>query len=740
MTHVESYSDGATRRDAEIAREQKRVDIAYAALDSLRQRYREHQRAAESSQWRNTPQALTERDAFAAHWGDEASRLEQVGDRLVFGRIDMSAGGSRYIGRIGLMDDEGEQVLIDWRAPAAQPFYQATGAYPQGVIRRRHIQTRSRTVTDIEDELLDVDHSSTDISFQGEGALMAALTRARDGRMSDIVSTIQAEQDEIIRRDLDGMLVIQGGPGTGKTAVALHRAAYLLYAERARLERSGVLVIGPSRVFLQYIDRVLPSLGETGVVSTTIGDLLPHVTASAHDSETVREIKGRLDWVSIAKAAVRSLERVPEDIPLAISSYRVVLRSQDVRQARTRARRSGKPHNEAWKNFALELMDSLAQQMNEQVSLKQDLTWYYDYIRGSKQARRAINLQWLPMSALALLERLYADPEFLRACAPSLTRAERELLWRPRGSALTDSDIPILDELEELLGELPTASAAAREREAQRAREIAAAGDAIESMGLGDGLVDAETLAARAAGGGPDLSLSERALRDRTWAYGHIIVDEAQELSQMAWHILMRRCPSRSFTVTGDLEQRSGAATDASWEDLLGPAKRAFAGEAVLTVSYRTPASVLNRAQNLMRFLGIRSRYPLVAARDSEDAYALTQCEPAELSQIVPRIIRTAVEAVNTLASEGEGRIAVIVPADDISRWDDELDAGHTLDDRIALMTPTQSKGLEFDIVIVVDPTRILTRSPGDLYVAMTRPTHQLHLVATGEVPAPLRG
>lgn len=740
MTNTKSHRDGQSRRDAEIAREQRRVDVAYTALDSLRERYREHQRAAESSQWRNTPQALTERDAFAAHWGDEASRLEQVGDRLVFGRIDMNDGDSRYIGRIGLMDDEGEQVLIDWRAPASQPFYQATGAHPQGVIRRRHIQTRSRTVIDVEDELLDTQDSGGGLSFQGEGALMAALTRARDGRMSDIVSTIQAEQDEIIRRDLDGMLVIQGGPGTGKTAVALHRAAYLLYAERARLEHSGVLVIGPSRVFLHYIDRVLPSLGETGVVSTTIGDLLPNVSAHAHDTEAVREIKGRLDWVSIAKEAVRSLERVPrDDIPLAISSYRVVLRSEDVRDARTRARRSGKPHNEAWKNFALDLMDTLARQMNEQVSLKQDLTWYYDYIRGSKQAQRAINLQWLPMTGLAVLERLYADAEFLKACAPSLTQSERELLHRPRGSALTDSDIPILDELEELLGELPTASAAAQQREAERAREIAAAGDAITSMGLGGGLVDAETLASRAAGGGQDLSLSERALRDRTWAFGHIIVDEAQELSQMAWHMLMRRCPSRSFTVTGDLDQRSGAATDASWEDLLGPARRAFAGEAVLTVSYRTPASVLDRAHNLMRSLGLRSRYPLVAAREAEGAYALTRCEPDELSTVVHRAIEDAIEAVTTIASDGEGRIAVIVPDEHIRRWDDELEAGDTLDDRVALMTPVQSKGLEFDIVIVVDPAHILADSPGDLYVAMTRPTHRLHLVAPGDVPDALR-
>ncbi|MDO5728897.1 MAG: AAA family ATPase [Actinomycetaceae bacterium] len=728
MTSVRS------NHEEEIRREQAFVDSAYGVLDQTIVDHRQRQREAQASEWRNSPQALTERDAFVAHWGDEAARLESVGDHLVFGRIDDEDEQTLYIGRIGLRDNN-EQILIDWRAPVSRRFYQATAAQPLGIVRRRHIQTRQRRVTEIEDEFLaDLPPDST-MTFQGEGALMHALSQARDGRMSDIVSTIQAEQDEIIRRAPDGLFVIQGGPGTGKTAVALHRAAYLLYSERERLENSGVLVIGPSKVFLQYIDRVLPSLGETGVVSTTLADLLPGVSAPGRDEESVREIKGRIDWIEIAKKAVRSLERVPEDTELAIASYRVCLRAHDVRAARTRARRSGKPHNEAWEGFALELMDRLAQQMDDQVSLKQDLSWYYEYIRGSLPARRAINLAWLPMSGLAVLERLYSSADFLAQCAPQLSPDERALLYRPRGSALTESDIPILDELEELLGPLPNQSTRARDRELARQREIEAAGQAIASMELGGGLVTGEMLAERASENADYLPVAQRALKDRTWAYGHVIVDEAQELSPLAWHVLLRRCPSRSFTVTGDLDQRSGAVPASSWEELLGPAIRALSGESVLTVSYRTPASILNKANALMLERGIPPHYPLIAARDVDDAYDVVYTDSEHLMVRLKELQESACRYLDETVGEAQGRIAIIVPDGMLRTLASQLDVGHTLTDRMSIMTPTMSKGLEFDTVIIVEPTAILDRSPGDLYVAMTRPTHRLHMVTTNTLP-----
>lgn len=718
----------------ELRKEQDFVDTAYEVLDELRKRYREHQRTAEASKWRNTPQALTERDAFAAHWGDEASRLESIVDGLVFGRIDNTDDSTHYIGRIGLRDQGGDQILIDWRAPASRPFYQATGANPQDVVRRRHIRTRGRAVIGVEDELLNTDSKPDGkLVFQGEGALMQALSEARDGQMSDIVSTIQAEQDAIIRRGSDGLLVIQGGPGTGKTAVALHRAAYLLYAERARLESSGVLIVGPSNIFLRYIDQVLPSLGENGVVSTTIGRLLPGYSAIAQDSSQAREIKGRMAWVDIAKRAVRSFERVPNDTPLSIASYRVTLRSETVKAARASARRSGKPHNEAWEGFALELMDDLARQMNEQVGASEHLSWYHDYIRGSKEARRAINLAWLPVSALQVLEKLYANETFLEQMAPELTESERATIRRLRGSALTESDIPILDELEELLGALPSASASANAREQARKREIDAAGEAIAAMGLGHGMVSASMLAERAAGEGSDLTLSQRALRDRTWAYGHVIVDEAQELSPLAWNSLLRRCPSRSFTVTGDLDQRSSAGRAKSWSDVLGPAMRAYQGEEILTVSYRTPAAILDRANALMDELGTPAHYPLVAARDVVDAYAKTTTGGSV--QELQAVVKAEDAMLSKRVGAGNGRIAVIASPTSIRHLREACGWGSSLDERICLITPVESKGLEFDTVILWEPNEIITDSPGDIYVALTRPTYRLHAVSSSPLP-----
>lgn len=718
----------------ELRKEQDFVDTAYEVLDELRKRYREHQRTAEASKWRNTPQALTERDAFAAHWGDEASRLESIVDGLVFGRIDNTDDSTHYIGRIGLRDQGGDQILIDWRAPASRPFYQATGANPQDVVRRRHIRTRGRAVIGVEDELLNTDSKPDGkLVFQGEGALMQALSEARDGQMSDIVSTIQAEQDAIIRRGSDGLLVIQGGPGTGKTAVALHRAAYLLYAERARLESSGVLIVGPSNIFLRYIDQVLPSLGENGVVSTTIGRLLPGYSPRAHESAQAREIKGRMAWVDIAKRAVRSFERVPNDTPLSIASYRVTLRSETVKAARASARRSGKPHNEAWEGFALELMDDLARQMNEQVGASEHLSWYHDYIRGSKEARRAINLAWLPVSALQVLEKLYANETFLEQMAPELTESERATIRRLRGSALTESDIPILDELEELLGALPSASASANAREQARKREIDAAGEAIAAMGLGHGMVSASMLAERAAGEGSDLTLSQRALRDRTWAYGHVIVDEAQELSPLAWNSLLRRCPSRSFTVTGDLDQRSSAGRAKSWSDVLGPAMRAYQGEEILTVSYRTPAAILDRANALMDELGTPAHYPLVAARDVVDAYAKTTTGGSV--QELQAVVKADDAMLSKRVGAGNGRIAVIASPTSIRHLREACGWGSSLDERICLITPVESKGLEFDTVILWEPNEIIADSPGDIYVALTRPTYRLHAVSSSPLP-----
>src|SRR5450830_1547939 len=305
---------------------------------------------------------------------DRLAQLEAVEDRLCFGRLDLTDGELRYIGRIGLTDTEHVPILTDWRAPAAQAFYRATAAQPDGVVRRRHLLTRGRAVIGLEDEVLDLEgldrNDAVDIAhLSGEGALFAALNEHRTGHMGDIVATIQAEQDAIIRSELAGVLVVQGGPGTGKTAVALHRAAYLLYAHRRILERSGVLLVGPSRTFLRYIDQVLPSLGETGVVTATIADLYPGVVADGTEPDEVAEIKGRAIWPQVFARAVRLRQRAPEEVlQVTVEGHVVRIEPQDVADAIGRARRTGRPHNLARVTFVRDMLARLAAQYSAQLA------------------------------------------------------------------------------------------------------------------------------------------------------------------------------------------------------------------------------------------------------------------------------------------------------------------------------------------------------------------------------------
>ncbi|HJW59889.1 MAG TPA: helicase, partial [Actinomycetota bacterium] len=285
---------------------------------------------------------------------------------LCFGRLDHADGSHLYIGRLGLLDDDREPLLVDWRAPAAQPFYRATWATPSGVVRRRHLRTRGRTVLGIEDDVLNPELLSDDEreGLTGEAALLAALTASRTGRMSDIVATIQAEQDRIIRADLPGVLVVQGGPGTGKTAVALHRAAYLLYTHRQRLARRGVLVVGPNPTFLRYIEQVLPSLGETDVLLSTVGGLFPGVAATGQEPLEVAAVKGDPRMVGVLAAAITDRQQVPDaDVVVEVGGVRLRLDPATCAEARRRARAAGTPHNEARSVFRRELVLALADQM-----------------------------------------------------------------------------------------------------------------------------------------------------------------------------------------------------------------------------------------------------------------------------------------------------------------------------------------------------------------------------------------
>ena len=798
-------SRAASAREREISAEQEVVDRAYRELDRRLESARASLAATQASPTGGTHQSRGERDAYAAHYAGLVASLEGVEDRLVFGRMDLApdapgpgstgagtpdggaggAGRRHYVGRAGLQDSRHREIVLDWRAPLARAFYQATASNPMGLVRRRHIDTRLRRVVGLEDEVIDVRSlreggpagaRAAIEGIQGEGALIAAMSAARHGRMGDIVATIQAEQDRVVTSDARGVLVVQGGPGTGKTAVALHRVAYLFYSERTRLERSGVLLVGPSRTFLRYVEQVLPSLGETGVVSTTIADLVPGVRARGVEDPRAHEIKGRALWAEVLRRAVRGLQRVP-DGPRAIvvEGTALELRPADVREAVNRARRSGRPHNLARETFVLWLLERLTDQFaaltGQDASDPDTRAWIREDIRTSRDARREINLCWMPTTPAGLLERLWARPALLASLAPELTGPERALLARPAGGEPTPADVPLLDELAELLGPSEDARARRARLEARRRADLVSyAAQAIESQGLGGGMVSAEMLADRMAETGPALTLAERARADRTWTYGHVVVDEAQELGAMAWRALARRCPVRSFTVVGDLAQYSGPRAPASWGEALaalgtrpgGGSRRAGGAggtplnEEVLTVCYRTPATIMRIADEVAASLGRPPVYPVRSVRDLPDCLECVDVSdsPEAVDEdawaaLLRRTVARESEALDRAVGAGGGRIAVITPdAGAAARHlgeDPALAAamqapgGDVLRARLAVMGPVMSKGLEFDAVVLVDPAEIGRRSPGDLYVAMTRPTRRLVVVSRLPLPEPLR-
>ena len=543
----------------QLHEEQQAVDRAYARLDALRSQTRTRLDTVRAAGSHGSPTQRTERDSFATMYEDRLTQLRAMEDRLVFGRLDDVKGERRYIGRIGLSSENHEPILTDWRAEAARPFYEATPSNHGDIVMRRHITLNFRDVIGIEDEVLDVhseqvDKASKAGTLTGEGALLASLSSRRTGKMTDIVATIQAEQDRIIRSDLNRALVVQGGPGTGKTAVALHRAAYLLYTHRRKLERSGVLVIGPSTTFLHYIDQVLPSLGETGVVSRTIADLIPGIKATATDTPLAAKLKGDRRMAQVVANAIALRERVPQDLPTVhVNGFAVRMLDTDVRAAIDQAKRTRQPHNKARETFVRTMLMALRDRYAEQLDYTpsdDELNEALTNLRLNDKVRVTLNLAWLPMNGTWLIDNLWSHPLRLRALAPWLDDDGIAALTRPKGAPMTQSDVPLLDEAMELLGPDPKIAAQIAAKNAKRAQEEQFAQDTLNSVGLGSGIVSSQMLVDQMNGEGGEF-IAQRAAADREWTYGHVVVDEAQELTAMDWRMLIRRCPSRSFTIVG---------------------------------------------------------------------------------------------------------------------------------------------------------------------------------------------
>lgn len=755
---------------SELDAEQAHLDELLEIVDHTRSKFEQRLAVVRKQADIDDAQGLMVRDREVRDISQRLDTLSAAEIGLMFGRIDVEdddpenpvpgneALDRRYIGRIGLHDDDATMrtLLMDWRAPLARAFYLATTLHPDGVHTRRHIKTRGRKIQSVSDERLKDATGSTATGAEAtvveaggvgkEEALLDAVNEARTTHMTDIVETIAAEQDAIIRSEHRSVTVVQGAPGTGKTAVALHRAAYLLYTWREQLEHTGVLIIGPNTRFLEYISRVLPSLGETGVVLATPGTLLPGITTRPETNLLAREIKGSIEMLNILALAVNSWQTIPDaNRVFKIDGVTVELTPTMVRRARTRARRTKRPHNQARPQFVEHLVKALADALaadigrdplgGDNLLTPDDIANLRDDLREEATVMDAINEFWPELTPEQVLADLYErageiaheyDADTIAGLAPQ--------------EGWTDADAPLLDELADLLGIIDDEQAEQQERE-EWLDKIAEAQDALDiltgsaSQDLDDGfapevlmaydVIDAEQLAGRQRAR-DHRTTAQRAADDMRWAYGHVIVDEAQELSAMDWRMVFRRSPNRWLTVVGDPAQTGNPAGVDTWEETMTPyvADRWQLRE--LMVNYRTPQDIADLANRLLPEIAPEQQ-PAVALRNTGRGVVIAGLDDFE-SQIT-KIVERA----------GKGLVGVIGAEPIVSavqqRW---TEAGFEAADNVLFVHVTQAKGLEFDEVVLLEPATIVAASPqglNDVYVAITRATQGLTVLADELLP-----
>jgi DNA helicase IV len=682
----------------DLAAEQAYIDRAYSCLEEARDSAKRLKGMVEVGSG-GTEQARFEREVIFDTVLHRLSQLQLGEASLLFGRIDQDpddGGETFYIGRLAVADERQEPVVVDWRAPVAEPFYRATGRQTMGLARRRHFATRGRQLLGIEDELfgehaLDLGESA---GLQGQGALMAALETARSGRLGDIVATIQGEQDEIIRAPLPGVLVVQGGPGTGKTVVALHRAAYLLYTHRFPLEDQGVLVVGPNRLFLAYIEQVLPSLGEAGVELVVLADLVDDVQVRGRDREEVARLKGDQVMSSVIAKAVRDRKRaIRRTLRVGLGLQTLTL-TVDQSEAIVRdARRRFRTHNAGRRFVEREVARALADSPRN--PLEADEVWRQ--LRRHPDVHAALEEMWPVLTPAQLLHDLYGSKALLHlAAGRHLSEARIDLLRRRRSESVdqvvwTHDDVPLLDEARALLGPKPS----------KRKKDD-----------------------------------------DEVRTYGHIVIDEAQDLSPMQLRMLSRRSLNGSMTVVGDIAQSTGAWAHADWDEILSllPDKRPPRREE-LTVGYRIPGPNMALAARVLAVSAPDLSPPRAVRQDGRPPVIQRVDEAEPLGPAIAEAVRSE------LSSVGSGNVAVICPQSRTEECSAALTAvgidhgvaiERGLNHQVTVVPVGIVKGLELDATVVVDPAGMITEEAQGLralYVALTRATKHLTIVHPGALP-----
>jgi DNA helicase IV len=630
-----------------------------------------------------------------------------------------------YVGRLGLTDSAGRRLLIDWRSPAAEPFFGATHANPMGLAsRRRYRWTRGR-VSDYWDEVFTPDGLEGHAALDDQSAFIASLGGSRSGRMRDVLGTIAADQDAIIRAGSRGALVVDGGPGTGKTVVALHRTAYLLYSDpRLGHRRGGVLFVGPHQPYLAYVADVLPSLGEEGVKTCTLRDLVAEGAAAATETDPdVARLKSSADLVRAIETAVRFYENPPaEGMTVETPWSRIWLSANDWAEALD-APDPGTPHNEArdqiWEELLTILMDSRADNVPADL-LRRSLL-------QNRELRTALNRAWPLIEPADLVADLWSVPAYLRLCAPWLSPDEVRRLQREDAQAWTVSDLPLLDAARQRLGD-PEAARRKRRHDAAVAAErehmakvidnlIEAADDeygtGLVTMLRGEDFQDALVNEAALPGADPD-SLAG--------PFAHIVVDEAQELTDAEWQMLLLRCPSRSFTIVGDRAQARHGFTE-SWQERLERIGLDRINLASLNINYRTPEEVMAEAEPVIRAVLPDANVP---ASIRSTGVPVRHGPASDLGPILDA----------WLAAHADGIACVIgdpTVMENTAMKNTALENTAQATSRVRSLTPELSKGLEFDLVILIDPQTFGQGIEGavDRYVAMTRATQQLVILTS---------
>ncbi len=712
---------------AELAAEQTFVDRVYVQLEKSARNARELAREGHGRGRLGHEGGLVERDAMVFQAAKRIAQLDAAHEGLVFGRLDLRPTldpEPRYIGRIGLRDEQRDSLLIDWRAPAAAVFYQATAAEPQDVVRRRVLRCAGPTVVGVEDELLDAE-AETDLPIVGEGALMAQLSRARDRSMHSIVATIQAEQDKAIRAPAKGVVAISGGPGTGKTVVALHRAAFLLYSDRRRYETGGVLVVGPSGVFMRYIERVLPSLGETAVALRSLGEVVGGLRATRHDAPAVAAVKGSVRMAELMRRTSRQqAPGSPKEFRVFWRDDVILLERGQLGKLRRQLMAQGQ-RNRQLPRVASALLDLMWRQVRGERGRDRGREAFDDDMLSSDAFVEFALSWWPPLGATEVLGWL-RDPEFLARVGEGLVSPEEQRLladsWQD--DSLSVEDVPLVDELRYALGDVPD------RRDEDHELDDFLGGD------LGGGREELTTAWEREYGpGAPVWMPPTHSIEDD--GYAHVLVDEAQDLTPMQWRMVGRRGRAATWTIVGDAAQsswpvpaESAAARAAAIE---GKDLHAFH----LSTNYRNSAEIYDHAAAYASRVGLDADLPT--------AVRSTGVPPREVTA-GDDVAATVRAELSTVLAQVSGTVAVVAPLDrraEVSGWLSSWpeftdDAPHAAtpeaagDDRIVVLTGIETKGLEFDGIVVLDPDAIEAESPtgrATLYVVLTRATQLLTLV-----------